>query len=88
MAFTASKHAGALGRQFSLLKVSDPRVRVMALKRAEASDELIVRIVEIDGKAHSGVRLTFGAPVTAAREVNGQEKPLGRATLATGSLVT
>lgn len=88
MAFTAARHSGSLGREFSLLKVSDPRVRVMALKRAESGNELIVRIVEIDGKAHRGVRLSFAAPITAAREVNGQEQPLGPATVAGGALVT
>jgi hypothetical protein len=35
IAFEAPKHAGALGREFSLLKVSNPRIRVLALKKAE-----------------------------------------------------
>ena len=34
MAFETSKHAGALGQEFSLLKVSNPRIRVLALKKA------------------------------------------------------
>jgi alpha-mannosidase len=88
MAFATTKHAGRAGSELSLLKVSDPRVRVMALKKAEASNELIVRIVELDGKAHSNVQLSFAGPVTAAREVNGQEQPLGAATVRGGALVT
>ena len=40
IAFETSKHAGALGREFSLLKVSNPRIRVLALKKAEQSDEI------------------------------------------------
>ncbi|HEY4322177.1 MAG TPA: glycoside hydrolase family 38 C-terminal domain-containing protein [Gemmatimonadales bacterium] len=88
MAFVAPAHAGAAGKTLSLLKVSDPRIRVLALKRAEASDEWIVRIVELDGRSHPAVRLTFAAPVVAAREVNGQEMPVGPATVATGSLAT
>ncbi len=60
----------------------------MALKRAEASDEYIVRITEMSGAAQPDVRLTFAAPVTGAREVNGQEQPLGPATIENGSLVT
>ncbi len=86
--FTTGKHAGALGRRWSLLHLNDSRVRVMALKRAEASDEYIVRITEMSGRAQPDVRLTFAAPVTAAREVNGQEQPLGPATIENGSLVT
>ena len=86
--FTTGKHAGALGRRWSLLRLNDSRVRVMALKRAEASDEYVVRITEMSGAAQPDVRLTFAAPVTAAREVNGQEQPLGPATIENGSLVT
>ncbi len=86
--FVAGKHAGALGRTFSLLRVNDGRVRVMALKRAEASDEVVVRITEMSGRPAPDVRLTFAAPVVSAREVNGQEQPVGPATIADGALAT
>ena len=59
IAFETSKHAGALGREFSLLKVSNPRIRVLALKKAELSDEVIVRLVELDGKPQPDVRVSF-----------------------------
>ena len=88
IAFVAAKHSGPLGRTFSLLKVNNSRVRVMALKKAEDSDEDIVRIVELDGKQANSVRLTFAAPVGAAREVDGQELPLGKATVKDGAIVT
>jgi len=88
IAFETSKHAGHLGREFSLLKVSSPRIRVMALKRAEQSDELILRAVELDGKPQPGVRISFAAPIAAAREVNGQEQPVGPAKIADGALET
>ena len=35
MAFESPKHAGALGKEFSLVKIDNPRIRVMALKKAE-----------------------------------------------------
>ncbi len=88
IAFEASKHAGALGREFSLLKVSNPRIRVLALKKAEQTDEIIVRLVELDGGPKTDVRVSFNARLTAAREVNGQEQPIGPASLDGGSLVT
>ncbi len=88
IAFQSSKHAGTLGREFSLLKVSSPRIRVLALKKAELSDETVVRLVELDGKPQSDVRVTFNAPITAVREVNGQEQPVGAATVSEGALVT
>jgi len=88
IAFQSAKHTGSLGKAFSILRVSNNRVRVLALKQAEDSDELIVRIVELDGRTAPDVRLVFAAPVIAAREVNGQELPVGKATVVNGQLVT
>ncbi len=88
IAFKVQKHAGALGREFSLLKVSNPRIRVLALKKAELSDEIILRLVELDGNPQPTVRISFHTPISAAREVNGQEQPVGTATVAEGVLVT
>ncbi len=88
IAFESSKHPGPLGKTFSILRTNNSRVRVLALKKAEDSDEAIVRIVELDGRPASNVRLAFAAPVIAAREVNGQELPLGKASIVRGELVT
>lgn len=88
IAFQTSKHTGALGRDFSLLKVDNPRIRVFALKKAEHGDELIIRMVELDGKPQPNVKISFAAPISAAREVNGQEQPVGSATVTGGALVT
>jgi len=88
VAFESPKHAGTLGRTFALLKLSSSRVRVLAVKKAEQSDETIVRLVELDGAKAGDVRLTFAAPVVAAREVNGAETAVGAATVAAGELVT
>src|SRR5262249_8481509 len=88
IAFTTQKHAGSMGREFSLLKLSTDQVRVLALKKAEDSDEVIVRLVELDGKQQHDVRISLRAPITAAREVNGEEQPVGPATLTDGVLIT
>jgi alpha-mannosidase len=87
-AFTTSKHEGTLGKTFSLLKVDNPRIRVMAVKKAEHGDEVIVRLVELDGKPQKKVTVSFAAPVASAREVNGQEQPVGSADVVQGALVT
>ena len=87
-AFATSKHEGALGKTLSLLRVSNSRVRVLAVKKAELSDEIIVRLVELDGKPQPGVKVRFAAPITQAREVNGQEQPVGAASIVDGALVT
>ncbi len=88
LAFQATKHNGELGSTFSLVKLSNPRIRIMALKRAEASGEYILRLVELDGKPEPDVHVSFASPITSAREVNGQEQPLGAANLKQGELVT
>jgi alpha-mannosidase len=87
IAFQSPSHVGGLGKSFSALKVSNERIRVMALKKAELSDELIVRLVEMDGKPAANVHIAFAAPVAAAREVNGQEQPVGPAQVSSGELV-
>jgi len=86
LAFQTPAHPGPLGKTLSLLSVSNPRVGVLALKKAEESDELIVRLVELDGREAGGVQVTFAAPVTAAREVNGQEQPVGAANVVDAQL--
>jgi alpha-mannosidase len=88
IAFVSPKHAGSLGRTFSLLRVSNSRVRVMALKKAEEGDEVIVRLVEVDGKRAHDVRLAFGGQVVAAREVDGQERHATEAHIVQGRIVT
>ena len=88
IAFESPKHAGDLGRSFSLVKLSNPRVKIMALKKAEESDEYVIRLVELDGKQQTDVHVSFAGPVTSAREVNGQEQPLRDASVVDGVLVT
>jgi alpha-mannosidase len=87
-AFTTTQHAGSLGKQFSLITIDNPRIQVMALKKAEVSDEVILRMVELNGEPASPVRVTFAGPIAAAREMDGQEMPVGPATLNNGALVT
>ena len=88
IAFESSKHPGLLKKSFSLLRLNNDRVRVLALKKAELTDEVIVRLVEMDGKPAANVRLNFAGAVVAAREVNGQEQPVGAAKIDNGQLIT
>lgn len=88
VAFQTEKHGGSLGRVFSLVKVSNPRIRIMALKKAENSNEIVLRMVELDGKPQRDVRVSFDGAIRSAREVNGQEQPVGPATVKGGVLET
>lgn len=87
IAFETTKHRGALGKTLSLLKVGDSNVRVIAFKKAEDNNDEVVRLVEMSGKPQRNIRVSFAAPVIAAHEINGQELPLGAATLAKGELL-
>ena len=88
VAFTTERHPGALGRSFSLVSIDNPRIRILALKKAEMSDEFILRMVELDGRAAPNVKVRFAGPIASAREVNGQELPVGPAAVANGALET
>ena len=83
----STQHSGALGRVFSFLRLSSSRVRILALKRAERGDEIIVRLVEMDGQPQKNVQMDFAAPVLEAREVDGQEMPLGGTRVKPGALL-
>jgi alpha-mannosidase len=85
--FEAEKHNGTLGRGFSLVHVSNSAIRVLALKKAEQGNEVIIRVVELHGKDAHDVEVTFAAPLAEAREVNAQEQPIGSANLVKGILV-
>ena len=90
IAFQTTEHPGSLGKSLSLLHLNNSRVRVLALKKAEADDEIILRMVELDGHPAQDVRVSFAGPIVAAREVNAQEqeeqaKP---ASVSGGELVT
>lgn len=88
LAFASPGHAGRLGPRFSFFRTSQPRVRILALKQAEDTDEVVVRLVEMDGRPARGVELAFAAPIVAARELDAQERPIGAATVRDGVLVT
>ena len=89
IAFESAKHEGELGKQFSLVAVSNPRIQIMALKKAELSDEVILRMVEMDGRPQENVVVKFAGAIQAAREVNGQELPIaGDPTISNGVLTT
>lgn len=88
IAFTTQKHSGRLGKRFSLVQVSNPAIRVLALKKAEESNEVILRMVELNGKSAPNVHVSFAAPIVSVREVNAQEQPIGPAKAIHGDLVT
>lgn len=85
VAFQADAHAGTLGSSFSMLTVDDTggQVAAVALKKAEDSDEIIVRLQERYGlPARATIR--FAGRILGAREVNGAEEPIAPIALPAG----
>lgn len=80
--FRATKHAGRLGRSFSFVESSNPNVLVRTMKRAEVTDEYVVRLHEISGRDHQQARLTFPGRIRSAVCADGTEKTLGAASFA------
>ncbi len=75
------QHPGVHGKSHSLLHVEGKgAVMVNAIKQAELSDELIIRVKEPAGQPAEKMTLVFSNPVVSVREVNGQEEALGEAT--------
>ena len=87
VAFVAPKHAGHLGRTFSMLAASTPQIGVRALKAAEDGDGYIVRCYETTGNPVEGARITFPAAIVSAEECNGIEGRIGDAAFEGRSLV-
>ncbi|MBR0509739.1 MAG: discoidin domain-containing protein [Clostridia bacterium] len=78
-------HAGMLPPAYAFLRLDNPAVSVLAVKQAEDSDEIVVRLSETAGKPAAGV-FTLGEGIDAAREVNGYEEPVGPAEIAEGGV--
>jgi alpha-mannosidase len=70
------KHAGLLPETYSFLRTQQENVVITALKKAEDSDDLVIRFYEWAGKA-ADVHLQFSATLESARDTNLMEKPAG-----------
>jgi alpha-mannosidase len=80
------KHTGKQGTSFSFLSVSNPRIGLMALKKAEHNDYLIVRVNELSGKDQTNVSLRLAGNLVDAYEVNGQEQKIGNVSFSGNKL--
>ena len=85
-AFVSPRHKGILGRQTDFVSLNTDSVNITAVKRAEDTDDLIVRLVEWTGDEHDNVRLSFPSAILAAREVNAIEEEVGPVTFSGNEL--
>ena len=85
-AFQVPEHSGFLGNILSLVKKIFP-IDIRAIKKAENGKQLIVRLQELFGKDIDNVEVSFAGKITAASEVDGQERKIDEATLKDGKLL-
>ena len=75
-AFAAPKHKGELGREFCFVHCSNDNVLIRTMKRAEVSDEYVVRIHELSGEKNQHAVLSFAGNIVTAVEADGTEQTL------------
>lgn len=86
VAYQALKHTGNLGKLVDFVTVNTEKVAVKALKKAEDSDEIIVRVYELTGSAQQNVKITFPTNIVSAREVNGIEENVGAVNFSSNAI--
>ena len=84
--FVVDKHSGNLAAPFSLCSLSSDTVRILGIKKAQKSDEIVIRFVEYTGKKQENVKLTFALPIKSARETTGDEVNICDAPVSDGAL--
>lgn len=84
--FITEKHKGTLGKDYSFVKLNDDAVRITAVKKAQDSDEIIIRVAECSGVDRCGVEAEFSALISEAHEIRGDETLIGKAEVTDGKL--
>lgn len=64
--------------EYSAVKINNDCVRVSALKKAQDSDRIIIRVCEYTGKSQKDVTLELPFEISEAFEVRGDEIEIGR----------
>jgi alpha-mannosidase len=88
VAIECSNHKGTLGSEYSFLTLSDSSVIVRAIKKAENSDEIIIRLNESSKEEIKNFTLSIGNGIESAKEVYASEEFISDATVKNRELVT
>ena len=78
--FRVDKHKGGLGRSYSFLTCDNDQLVVRAVKQAEVSDEVVVRVYETGGRQTQKATLSFAADIEKAVAADGTERTLKAAS--------
>ena len=84
--FITDKHQGASGKDYSFVKLNKDTVRITAIKKAQDSDKIILRVAECSGIDRNGVEAQFSEAIAEAYEIMGDETLVGKAEVTDGKL--
>ena len=87
VAFLTDSHRGQFGDEVSFCSMSTDKVIVRAIKKAEDTDEIIVRFNEGTNFRVKNVEFSLADGIESAREVNAMEDEIGEANVVDGKLV-
>lgn len=85
-AFVTTRHPGHLGREYAVASIDNANLQIKALKKAESSDEYVIRVYETSGSAPQNGCITFASDIAEACEADGTEKRIGNADFSGASL--
>ena len=68
-----------MGKEFSFVSSNNRNVIIKALKKAENSDEYVVRVYEMGGEKVQDAVLSFAGEIASVCEADGTEKSIGSA---------
>ncbi len=86
-AVLTDKHKGTLGSSYAFGKLNKENVLLRAVKRAEDSDEIVVRFNESANEKTENIRFKLGEGIESAREIYASEETLDEATVTNGTLI-
>ena len=86
-AFITNRHNGAIGTEYSFGSISNRDVIIRAIKKAENSNEIIVRVNEGANKTAENVELSLSNGIISAKEVYATEDEIKPADVVDGKLV-
>lgn len=86
-AFVTDKHPGILGSTYSFARLSDEGIIIRAVKKAEYSNEIVVRVNEGINRSHKGIRLSLGNGIVSAREIYASEEHIAEMSVTDKCLV-
>lgn len=85
-AYVCTKHQGVFKTEYSFGGVSTNDIIIRAMKKAENSDEIVIRLGEGANKEVNDFELTLGEGIVSAREIFASEEAKGEAAVVDGKL--